>query len=164
MELTNLKDTYISELQELVSAAGQIAEPLARMAEVASHPVLKQALTQHSEETLVQKKRVKSILRQHDADPDAHTDQAMQALVAEVRKMLVMLRGNQLRDAGLTGSVQRLLHYEIAAYGTAAAFAGQLGLCEDQRLLHRSLEEAKRLDEALSHFAKGTLNPYALSA
>ncbi|MBO0758823.1 MAG: DUF892 family protein [Bradyrhizobiaceae bacterium] len=164
MELTNLKDTYISELQELVSAEGQLAEPLARMAEVASHPVLKQALTRHSEETLVQKKRVESILRQHDADPEAHSDQAMRALVAEVRKMLVMLRGTEVRDAGLTGSVQRLLHYEIAAYGTAAAFAGQLGLPEDQRLLHRCLEEAKRFDETLTNLANETLNPYALSA
>lgn len=51
----------------------------------------------------------------------------VQALVAEVRKMLVILRGNELRDAGLTGSVQRLLHYEIAACGTTAAFAGQPG-------------------------------------
>jgi ferritin-like metal-binding protein YciE len=164
VELTNLKDTYISELQELVSAEGQLAEPLARMAEVASHPALKEALTRYSEETLVQKKRVESILRQHDADPEAHTDQAMQALVAEVRKMLVMLRGDELRDAGLTGSVQRLLHYEIAAYGTAAAFAGQLGLHEDQRLLHRSLKEVKQLDEALTRLAKGPLNPYVLSA
>jgi ferritin-like metal-binding protein YciE len=113
---------------------------------------------------LVQKKRVESILHQHHADPEAHTDQAMQALVAEVKKMLLMLRGNELRDAGLTGSVQRLLHYEIAAYGTTAAFAAQLGLREDQRLLHRTLEEAKRLDETLTRFAMGTLNPCALSA
>jgi ferritin-like metal-binding protein YciE len=164
VELTNLKDTYISELQELVSAAAQLAEPLARMAEVASHPALKQALTRHSEETLVQKQRVESILCQHDADLEAHTDQAMRALVVEAKKMVVMLRGNELRDAGLTGSVQRLIHYEIAAFGTAAAFAGQLGLREDQRLLHRSVEEAKRLDQALTRFAKGTLNPFALSA
>jgi ferritin-like metal-binding protein YciE len=144
VELTNLKDT-ISELQELVSAEGQLAEPLARMAEVASHPDLKQALTRRSEATLVQKKRVESILHQHHAGPEAHTDQAMQALIAEVRKMLMMLRGNELRD------------------GTTAAFAGQLGLREDQGLLHRSLEEAKRFDEALTRFAKGTLNPYSLA-
>jgi ferritin-like metal-binding protein YciE len=164
VELTSLKVMYISELQELVSAEGLLAEPLARMAEVASHPALKEALTRHSEDTLVQRKRVESILRQHDADLDAHTDQAMPASVAEVGNMLLMLRGNELRDDGLTGSVQRLLHYEIAAYGTAAAFAGQLGLREDRRMLHRRLEEAKRLDEALTRFAKGTLNPYALSA
>lgn len=164
MELTNLKDTYISELQELVSAEGRLAEPLARMAEVASHPVLKEALTRHSEETLIKKKRVESILRQYDAAPDANTRRAMQALVAEVGKLLVMLRGDEIRDAALAGSVQRLLHYEIAAYGTAAAFAEQLGLPEDQRLLHRSLAEAKQLDEALTRFAKGILNPCAHSA
>lgn len=164
VELANLKDMYISELQELVNAEAQLAEPIARIAEVASHPALKEALTQYSEETLIQKKRLESILRQHDADRETHTDQAMQALVTEVRKMLLLLRGDELRDAGLTGSVQRLVHYEIAAYGTTAALAGQLGLREDQRLLHRSLEEEKRFDEALTHIAKKTLNPHALSA
>jgi ferritin-like metal-binding protein YciE len=164
VELTNLKDTYVSELRELESAAGQLAKPLAGMAEVASHPALKQALTRHSEETLVQKKRLESILRQHDAELEAHTNQAMRVLVVEAKKMLVLLRGNEFRDAGVICYVQRLLHYEIVAFETVAALAGQLGLREDQRLLHRNAEEAKRLDEAPTRFAKGTLNPYALSA
>jgi ferritin-like metal-binding protein YciE len=164
VELINLKEMYISELQELVSAQTQLAEPLARIAEVASHPALKEVLTQYSEATLVQQKRLQSILRQHDADGETHTDQAMQALVAEVKKMLLMLRGDELRDAGLTGSIQRLVHYEIAAYGTTATLAEQLGLSEEQRLLHRSLEEQKQFDETLTRFAKGTLNPHAVSA
>jgi len=37
-------------------------------------------------------------------------------------------------------------HYEIAAYGTAAALAGQLDLRDEQKMLHLSLEEERRAD------------------
>ena len=88
----------------------------------------------------------------------------MQALVNETEKMLAMLKGNDLRDAGLIASAQKLEHYEIAAYGTAAALAGQLDLRDDQRMLHASLEEEKEADVRLTKLAKGEVNPDALAA
>jgi len=54
------------------------------------------------------------------------------------------VKGNDLHDAALIASAQKVEHYEIAAYGTAAALAGQLGLKDDQRLLNESLEEENR--------------------
>ena len=106
----------IAELQELVSLEGQLANELPRMAEVASHPSLKNILMHHREETQVQRQRLESILQKHGANPRAHTDQAMQALVNETEMMLAILNGNDLRDAGLIASAQKLEHYEIAAY------------------------------------------------
>src|SRR5579884_1191054 len=47
MEITNFKDMYIAELQELVSVEQQLGEALLQMASVASHPSLKAAFTQH---------------------------------------------------------------------------------------------------------------------
>jgi ferritin-like metal-binding protein YciE len=164
MQITNFKDMYIAELQELLSLEGQLADALSRMAEVASHPSLKNALMHHREETQVQRKRLESILQKHGANARAHTDQAMQALVKETDKMLAMLKGNDLRDAGLIASAQKLEHYEIAAYGTAAALAGQLDLRDDQRMLHESLEEEKQADVRLTKLAKGEVNPDALAA
>ena len=69
-----------------------------------------------------------------------------------------MLNDNKLRDAGLIASAQKLEHYEIAAYGTAAALAGQLDLREDQQTLHESLEEEKEADALLTKLAKGEVN------
>ena len=92
-------------------------------------------------ETKAQSKRLQSILQNHGAKLRAHTDQAMEALINETEKMLSLLEGDDLRDAGLIASLQKLEHYEIAAYGTAAALAGQLELRDDQRMLHDSLEE-----------------------
>ena len=77
--------------------------------------------------------------------------------------MLSLLEGDDLRDAGLIASAQKLEHYEIAAYGTAAALAGQLELRDDLRMLHDSLEEERKVDAALK-LAKGEVNRDALAA
>ncbi|WP_235983533.1 YciE/YciF ferroxidase family protein [Bradyrhizobium australiense] len=155
---------YLAELQELVSVEEQLAETLLRMAAAASHPALKDALVDHRAETVTQKDRLVAILRQHGADPAAHVDQAMEALIRETRKMLGMLEGDDLRDAGLIASAQKLEHYEIAAYGSAAALAGQLELRNDQATLHSSLMEEKAIDALLTDIAKGEVNPDALAA
>jgi ferritin-like metal-binding protein YciE len=164
MEISTFKDMYLAELQELVSVEEQLSEALPRMAAAASHPALKDALVDHHAETLAQKERLLAILRTHGVDPGAHVDQAMEALIRETRKMLGMLEGEDLRDAGLIASVQKLEHYEIAAYGSAAALAGQLDLRDDQMLLHDSLLEEKEADALLTDIAKGEVNPDALAA
>jgi ferritin-like metal-binding protein YciE len=77
--------------------------------------------------------------------------------------MLVLLRRNELRDAGLISSLQRLEHYEIAACGSVAALAGQMGFRDDQKILHQNLEDNKRFDALLTRLAKDELNRNALS-
>lgn len=96
------------------------------------------------------------------SSPYVHTDQAEEALVAETEKMLKLVKGNDLRDAALIASAQKLEHYEMAAYGTAAALAGQLELRDDQRMLHESLEEERQTDALLTTLAKGEVNQDAL--
>jgi ferritin-like metal-binding protein YciE len=164
MEINSFKDLYIAELQELVSVEQQLGEALQRMATVASHPSLKDAFKRHHRQTMTQGDRLREILAKHKAKAAAHTDQGLQALIKETEKMMSMLKGDNLRDAGLLASAQKLEHYEIAAYGSAAALAGQLELRDDQQLLHESLEEEKRTDELLTSLAKGEINQDALAA
>ena len=164
MQIKNFKDMYIAELQELANMESQIDIALKRMADASSHPSLKRELLRHRGETKEQSKRLQSILQNHGAKLRAHTDQAMEALVNETQKMLSLLEGDDLRDAGLIASAQKLEHYEIAAYGTAAALAGQLDLRDDQRMLHDSLEEERKADAALTKLAKGEVNQDAAAA
>jgi len=88
----------------------------------------------------------------------------MEALLNETEKMLSLLEDDNLRDAGLVASAQKLEHYEIAAYGTAAALASQLELRDDQRMLHDGLEEERKTDAALTKLAKGEVNQDAAAA
>jgi len=164
MEITNFKDMYVAELQELASVEAQLADALLRMAGAASNPALKRVLIHHRAETETQRDRLATILETHGASPTAHTDQAMQTLITEAKKMLTILTEDNLRDAGLIASAQKLEHYEIAAYGTAAALAGQLDFRDEQKMLHLSLEEEKRIDALLTQLAKREVNPEAVAA
>jgi ferritin-like metal-binding protein YciE len=158
MRINSFKDMYVAELQELFSIENQLADALDGMAVVASHSSLKSALLDHRDTAQIQKQRLESILQKHGANPWAHTDQAMQNLEIETARMVSMLSDNSLRDAGLIASAQKLKHYEIAAYGTAAALAGQLELRDEQRVLHESIEEEKEADALLTKLAKGEVN------
>ena len=164
MDISSFKDMYIAELQELASLEGQLDEALLRMADVASHASLKNALIHHREQTLLQRQRLESLLQKHRANPQAHTDQAMQALINETEKMTSLVKGSDLRDAAIIASAQKVEHYEIAAYGTAAALAGQLDLRDDQQILHQILGEEKAADAALTELAKNEVNQDAMTA
>jgi ferritin-like metal-binding protein YciE len=72
------------------------------------------------------------------------------------------------RDATRRRKVRQLpntaTHYEIAAYGTAAALAGELKLADDEKVLRESLEEEKEADASLTILAESEINPDAVSA
>lgn len=161
MNVDNFREMYLTELQELHSVEAQLVEALPRMADMASHPELKQALQTHFDETRSQQSRLDEILRRHGVDPRAHVDQAMQAMLKEAEKWANMVQDQDLRDAGLIASAQRVEHYEIAVYGSLATWAKQLGLDDDLQALLGILEEEKRTDDKLSTLAKRVVNPDA---
>jgi hypothetical protein len=65
-------------------------------------------------------------------------------------------------DAALIAGAQRVEHYEIAAYGTLAYFAGLLGNDQAKALLGQTLEEEKMADRKLTDIAKSRVNRDAL--
>jgi len=161
MNLDSFRDMYVAELQELRSVEAQLIDALPRMADMASHPELKQAIQAHFDETRSQQSRLDALLRRHKADPREHVDQAMQAMLREAEKWAGMVQDQDLRDAGLIASAQRVEHYEIAVYGSLATWAKQLGLDEDLQALLDILEEEKRTDDKLTTLAKRVVNPDA---
>ncbi|MEI4264175.1 YciE/YciF ferroxidase family protein [Roseovarius sp. D0-M9] len=153
---------YLKELQELQSAERQLSDAFSRMQELATDDSLKLAITNHLDETQSQLDRLDIMLKDHGADPDLHEDQSMSALIVESEKWVQMLEDATLRDAGLIASLQKIEHYQIAAYGTLACWAKHLDLDEDLDVLLGILDQDKTFDEELSKLAKRDVNPDAL--
>jgi ferritin-like metal-binding protein YciE len=63
-----------------------------------------------------------------------------------------------VKDAGLITAAQRVEHYEIAAYGTAMAYAKQIGQTQMINLLSQTLDEEKATDQKLSQLAETNIN------
>ena len=68
-----------------------------------------------------------------------------------------------VRDAGIIAAAQKVEHYEIATYGTLAAFAKVLKQEIALQLLLTTLGEEKKADELLTGIADTALNTAAMN-
>ena len=66
-------------------------------------------------------------------------------------------------DLVIVAGMQRIEHYEIAAYGTDVALAEALGEKEVAALLAQTLEEEKQTDLKLTEVTKKAIMPEALA-
>jgi ferritin-like metal-binding protein YciE len=62
------------------------------------------------------------------------------------------------RDATIIGAAQRMEHYVIAAYGTAARYARQLNRTDEARLLQETLNDESRIDQRLTAIAEAAVS------
>jgi ferritin-like metal-binding protein YciE len=96
-------------------------------------------------------------------DSRSHRNPVMRALVHEASRIAENCATN-VRDVVLVATLQHMVHYLIASYGTIAAHAKVLGLPEQAALFHGHAESDRQFDADLSALAKGEVNPAALSS
>lgn len=154
MQLKSLQDLFIHELQDLASAEQQIAEALPKMAKAAQNQELRTAFEDHLAETESQLEKVTAILRDLGAKPEGDKCVGIAGIIKEGEQCMKETE-EPVRDAALIGAAQRVEHYEMAAYGTARAYAQQLGHNEAAQVLDQILDEEKATDEKLSKIARG---------
>ena len=162
-QIRSFHDMYIAELQELHNVETQLMAALQKVAGVAQHPALKQAFETHRQETQQQRQRLEQILSRHGANPREHVDQAMQGIIREAEKMAGMLSDPAMRDAALIASAQKVEHYEICSYGTARAWAQQLGLDQCVPMIEQILHQEEATDQKLNQLAESQVNQEAAS-
>jgi ferritin-like metal-binding protein YciE len=90
--------------------------------------------------------------------PGRKVCEAMRGLVEEAQNEVEEQDGKgPILDLVIVAGMQRIEHYEIAAYGTARALADQLDLRSAVELLGETLTEEAHADELLSKLATGGL-------
>jgi ferritin-like metal-binding protein YciE len=164
MKMNTLRDLYVEQLQDLYSAESQLVKALPKMELAASHSQLKQAFTQHLAQTEQHVERLEQIFQSLGSKPNGHTCRAMEGLIQESEEMIKMKGEPAVIDAGLIAAAQRVEHYEIAGYGTAAAYAEILGEQEAAKLLQETLDEESGADTRLTRLARKRINFEAMVA
>jgi ferritin-like metal-binding protein YciE len=154
MKLESLKDLYIHELKDLHSAEKQITKALPKMAEAASSDELATAFREHLDQTHEHIWRLKKILGRHGESFRGPKCKGMDGLLKESAEMIETDAEDDVRDAGLISTAQRVEHYEIAAYGCAQTYAELIGDNEGPPLLKATLTEEKATDEKLTDLAR----------
>lgn len=162
-DIASLRDLLVEEIKDLYSAENQLLKALPKMAKAASNAELKAGFTAHFAQTREHVSRLQQAAETLGDTPTGKTCKAMEGLIEEGDEAIELEAPDAIRDAALIGAAQRVEYYEIAAYGTAQAFAEKLGLDDVAELLQTTLDEESETDEKLAALSD-PVNDEALAA
>jgi ferritin-like metal-binding protein YciE len=161
MSADNLREALVEEIRDLYNAEKQLIKALPKLAKGAENEELRDAFESHLEETEGQVTRLERVFELLDEKPRGKHCAGIAGIIEEGSEHLQEDLEGSVMDAVLIASGQRAEHYEIAAYGTAIAWAEALGLTEVVTVLNETLEEEKAADEKLSALAESGINQAA---
>ncbi|MGE5365176.1 MAG: ferritin-like domain-containing protein [Bacteroidota bacterium] len=158
MQIDSLKKLFVDTLQDIYSAERQITEAIPKMMNAAKSKELKNAFKEHLEVTRIQVERLKEIFDNMNQSPGNKVCTAMKEIIHEGEEMISEITDNEVLDAALIASAQKIEHYEISGYGTARTYADILGNDDARDLLQTTLDEEKETDKKLTELAVNTIN------
>ena len=158
-----VRELLVEQLKDAYSAEKQALRCMQRTAKKATAPALRDGIQMHIEQTQTQIERVEQALEKLDARPGRKVCEAMRGLVEEAQHEVEEHDKGPILDLVIVAGMQRIEHYEIAAYGTDVALAKALGETEVMDLLAQTLEEEKQTDLKLTEVTEQHLMAEALA-
>ena len=162
-EINDMQQLYNVELQELHNGEAQLISLLESLGPSVQNAALAVRLDEYASELRSRKADLDNLLVTYGVDASEHSDDAMRSLTRETMKMSQMC-APELRDAALAASVQRIIHYKMAGYGTIAAYAKVLGHHDAPKRFADYADRDKIIDGELTELAKTALNPKAAAS
>ena len=158
MANTKLEDLFLMTLRDIYHGGNQILSALPKMAAKESSSELQDALKKHEMETAEQVNRLKQVFEILGQPATGEECEAIKGLIAEGEEVMSEIDTPEVCDAGIIAAGQAIEHYEMARYGTLAAWARELDMSEAADLLEETLEEEKMADETLTDIALSSVN------
>ncbi|MFC5873017.1 Ferritin-like metal-binding protein YciE [Chryseobacterium arachidis] len=156
-----LKDLFEDSLKDIYWAEKALLKALPKMMKNAQDEKLKNAINKHIGETETHVERLEKCFKSLGKKPQSKKCDAMQGLIDEGKSIMEETEPGTVRDAGIIAAAQKVEHYEIATYGTLAAFAKVLKEKDCLKNLLDTLNEEKKCDELLTKVADTNLNKKA---
>src|SRR6201999_2336365 len=121
---SEVRELLSEELRDAYSAEKQALRCMQKALKMASAPALRDGIQLHIEQTQVQIERLEQAMEQLEAKPGRKVCEAMRGLVEEAQHTISEQEGKgPIMDLVIVAGMQRIEHYEIAAYGTGVALA-----------------------------------------
>lgn len=134
-----------------------VEKGLPSMIDNAGSGELRTALTQHLQETRGQVARLERVFSLMGVEPRANSNAILAELTSAANDSVSHIDDASLKDAALVVNGNLVEHYEIALYGSLAAFAKNLGRQDAAQLLNETLAEEKAADAKLSRIGESLL-------
>ncbi|AWA30306.1 hypothetical protein HYN48_09535 [Flavobacterium magnum] len=153
-----LGELFEDGLKDIYWAEKALTKALPKMAKNATSAELVTALQDHLTQTETHVQRLEQVFAAIGQKAVAKKCDAMDGLIKEGEGIMEETELGVVRDAGIIAASQKIEHYEIATYGTLAAFAKTLGHDEALQLLVATLDEEKQADALLTQIAESHIN------
>lgn len=156
------EDILVTELKEIYSAEKQLARMIPKVVKNISSERLRELLEERRDQGASLMEDIEAALDELDASKSRPKNVAAEGLIEDVNEHIESIDDDRMLDAVLLASMQKIEHYCIAAWGTAAALGRLLENKSVTQSMERALEEGKRLDEELTALAVEEINPAML--
>ena len=153
---TSLKEVYTDEIKDLWSANEQMLKALAQLNEGVHDPKLKQFLTKSTSGITKHNETLKELLKSAGEEVEQEHCKGMEGLCREALKHGVKEapEDGELRDIVVIAQYQRMCHYGITGFGSAASIAEALGMKEHVTKLKGIVSDIYGADELSSHMGE----------
>jgi ferritin-like metal-binding protein YciE len=159
--MNSLEGLLLHEVQDLYHAEQQLVKALPKVASKASSPALKSAVEQHLQQTEQHVNRLEQIFQMLGQPAKGVKCKGMQGILDEADEVMKQKGTPETLDAAIIMSAQKVEHYEIASYGSAATWAEMMGRQDIKNLLGQTLDEEEKTDKKLTEIAKSGINQRA---
>lgn len=159
---SEVRELLGEELKDAYSAEKQALRCMQKALRVVSAAALKEGIQLHIEQTQTQIERVEQAMEKLEVRPGRKVCEAMRGLVEEAQHEIEQNEKGPIMDLVVVAGMQRIEHYEIAAYGTDIALAEALGETEIVDLLTATLEEEKQTNVKLTEVTAQHIMPAAM--
>jgi ferritin-like metal-binding protein YciE len=159
--MKNLQDLFLEGLRDIYYAEQQLVKALPKLAKVATHEDLRQAIEAHFEETEGHVSTVERVFGAFGEEPKARKCAAILGIIKEAEEIVSENKKSPTINAAIIFAAQKSEHYEIASYGTLREWANQLGNREAANLIDDILDEEKAANSKLTALAEMHCNQSA---
>jgi ferritin-like metal-binding protein YciE len=158
-----LHKMFVDELRDAYDAEKQLIKALPKLAKASTSAALRTAFLDHLEETRGHVSRLEQVFASIGERARGKHCDGIAGIIEEGKAIMEEDLDHATLDACLIAAGQRSEHYEMAAYGTLAAWARVMGHREAARVLDGILEEEKAADQNLNTLAEGGINAQAVA-
>ncbi|HEV2394907.1 MAG TPA: ferritin-like domain-containing protein [Verrucomicrobiae bacterium] len=156
--IDSLENLLLHEVKDLYNAEQQLVKALPKVAKKASSQELKDAIEEHLQQTEEHVNRLEQIFEMLGQPAKSVKCKGMEGILDEGEEVMSQKGTPETLDAAIIMAAQKVEHYEIASYGSAATWAAMLGRNDVKRLLGQTLEEEEETDKKLTELARAGVN------
>ncbi len=156
--MKTLNDVVLHFLKDMYYAETAVLKLFPELVAAAENDGLKKIFLKHAEQTKAQLVRLETVFAALGRPVEAVTCEAIIGLIQETDDVVKDTSPGAVRDAALVACVAAIEHYEIARYGTIAAWLEAMGHAEAASLLRQSMQEDSEADAQLNAITTRVIN------